>query len=1031
MPSTLKPAHPESGLALRTANPRDKVALRGVRLLARLAGMSQRVTIEQTFVNLEARPIEAVYTFPLPESAAVCGFEVVTADRTLVGTVEEAEQATEQYEAAVSEGHGGFLMEQDRPDVFTVRVGNLKPRQAATIRLTYVCPLERVDKQIRVAFPTTVAPRYVTATATDPIDAAVDGDALNPPHVLSVPYGLSMRVEVDLGRDLVGCISPSHPVDVAQDGAGRAVVTLAGGGVTEMNRDVVLSLRLDKEQQPCVQAAPGPDGANYLAVTFVPEFDEAELGDPQPTETVFVLDCSGSMMGESIEQAKAALELCLRSLSPGDTFNVCRFGSSFELLASEPLPYTQATLDRGLAYVRQGGDLGGTELHPPLEAILRVPPPRGVVRQVILLTDGQVSNEPAVVELCRKHRKANRVFSFGIGSGCSQFLVKGVARATGGAAEFIAAGERIDEKVLRTFARLASPVVSDVAIDWDGAEVQTLAEIPPVFDGDVLAVFGRAGEDGGAARLPRHVTLSCQVGGGTRSWRVEVPPPLADENVIATMWARRTIQSLEEVNGPAVRSRKQKPTREQETLVRISKQFNLLCSLTTFVSIEHRTEAERTDGQPTSRRVPVTLAKGWGGVDVASRGAFGGAMPQPAMAAPARALGMPSPSPIPCPKASRGGPAQSKKRSRGLLGKLFGSERRKELSAPKADSMPPPAPPAAAPGGIGFYDLSQSLDEAADEQFRGSPADILPGEPYGGGSASAVGGPTPPTPSAPMERSLDRSMYRSIDKTVGSAGGLSRITVAPGEDDGLADDLAEAPIRRLVESMLVDAYDMGADEIHLEPMADRLQLRVRVQGRLEVRDRIPLKMRLLVAKEVRRRAGLDPAAPAGSTGTCRVTIDGAGVEVIVSSLPSTHGDTFVMRLLGPTVGVPKRNPSGVEADRSLSAVLGLQSAEGWFDWTKQVADHVEAVGPDWRPAVEAAMPDSVAPALHRRAVQTVLVLLLLARAFGGSEDLWSRAAKKATHAFLPKALGQPRPEVEAWLETLRRQLVENGSVSGA
>src|SRR4051794_20581880 len=178
------------GISFCSTNIADRIALRGVRVRSRLAGMSQKTTVEQTFVNLEPRAIEAVYTFPLPEGAAVCAFEVITGDRVLTGVVEESEQAIEQYEDAIADGDGAFLMEQERPDVFTVRVGNLKPRQAATIRLTYVCPLERVDKQIRVASPPTVAPRYVTSTATDPLEAAVDGDALNPPHALWVPYGL-------------------------------------------------------------------------------------------------------------------------------------------------------------------------------------------------------------------------------------------------------------------------------------------------------------------------------------------------------------------------------------------------------------------------------------------------------------------------------------------------------------------------------------------------------------------------------------------------------------------------------------------------------------------------------------------------------------------------------------------------------------------------------------------------------------------------------------------------------------------------
>jgi Ca-activated chloride channel family protein len=632
----------DGGIALRTTNPADRVALRGVRVHARLAGMSQRTAVEQTFVNLEPRAVEAVYTFPLPEGAAVCGFEVVTGDRVLTGAVEESDRAIERYDDAVADGHGAFLAEQERPDVFTVRVGNLKPRQAATIRLAYVCPLDRTDKQVRVAFPTTVAPRYATATATDPFEATVDGDALNPPHALWVPYGLSIRVDVELGRKLAGVFSPSHPVRVDRLAEDRAVVTLAGG-VTEMNRDVVLTIELPREHEPSVQLERGgPDGRDYLAVTFVPEFDVDELAEPAPADVVFVLDCSGSMAGPSIAQAKAALELCLRSLSPGDTFNVCRFGSSFELMASEPLAYSQATLDRALAYVRASGDLGGTELHAPLQAIFKVRPRPGGVRQVILLTDGQVTNEPAVVELARRHRAYNRLFTFGIGPACSAFLVKGLARATGGAAEFITAGERIDEKVLRTFGRLASPIAGDVAVDWDGCDVQTLAEHPPVFDGDVLVIFGRV-----EGRVPRQVTLGCATPAGPKRWTVPVGAAGDFGGAVATMWARRTIQSLEEVNAVAPRARKADRSREREMLVKLSKDFGLLCSVTTFVAIEHRSLAERNEGRPAFRRVPVQLAEGWGGgmgspAQAAAAGMMFGAMvARAAPAAPAAPSGPP------------------------------------------------------------------------------------------------------------------------------------------------------------------------------------------------------------------------------------------------------------------------------------------------------------------------------------------------------------------------------------------------------
>lgn len=593
--------------ALHTANPGDRVALRGVRLVGRLAGMSYQATLEQTFVNLERHAIEAVYTFPLPEGAAVCGFEVITADRVLTGTIEETERAIEKYEDAIAEGHGALMVEQDRPDVFTARVGNLKPRQAATIRLTFVGPLEIADKSIRVAFPTTVAPRFVTDSGVkDPLDAQIDGDALNPPHVLSVPYGLTMKLDVSLGRRVREIASPTHAITVG-DEEDKHVVTFAGG-VAEMDRDFVLTIATAKEHRPVAQAAHGPDGADYVTVTFVPEFDAADLGSPAATETIFLLDCSGSMQGQSIAQATAALELCLRSLNEGDTFNLCRFGSNFQLMSSEPLRYDDATLNRAVQWVRSSPDLGGTELYAPLEAILSKPPVVGAARTVIVLTDGQVTNEPAVVDLARKHRAHNRIFSFGIGSACSQFLVKGLARATGGAAEFISGAERIEEKVLRTFSRVGSPLVGDVAVDWGGADVQTLAEIPPVFDGDVLTVFGRCG-----GRLPESVSLRCVTPSGPQQWAVRVPQAAEDGNLVARMWARRTIQSLEEVNGvrrTSVSDRRESKAKQE--LVRLSKQFGLICSLTTFMAIEHRSLEERNEGRPALRRVPVKLAKGWG-----------------------------------------------------------------------------------------------------------------------------------------------------------------------------------------------------------------------------------------------------------------------------------------------------------------------------------------------------------------------------------------------------------------------------------
>ncbi|MGA2496830.1 MAG: VIT domain-containing protein, partial [Tepidisphaeraceae bacterium] len=479
--------------ALRTAHETDQIALRGVRLRGRIAGMTGHMTAEQTFVNLEAKAIEAVYTFPLPENAAVCGFEIIFGDRVLTGVVEDKEKATEKYEDAIADGDAAYMVEQHRPDVFSVRVGNLKPKQAVTVKLKYVFDLEAVDGAIRLAFPTTLAPRYATNAGMDPLEAMIDGEELNPPHAAWTPYGLTMELEVQL--PLVGIESPSHKIDCRKNAGDYWVVEFAGG-MAEMDRDVVLELKLAKEQRPMAIFEETATGEKFLAVTFVPEFDEEGMDEPARSETVFVLDCSGSMQGESIAQASAALECCLRAMRVGDMFNICRFGSTFQMLATEPLVYGEATLQQALACVRCGADLGGTELVAPLEAILAGRPAVGAVRNIVLLTDGQVTNEPAVIALARRKKSHNRLFTFGIGSAASQSLVKGLARVSGGAAEFISGNERIEEKVLRTFSRIASPPVTDVVIDYGGAAVEQAPRvIGTVFDGDAVRVFARVTDD--------------------------------------------------------------------------------------------------------------------------------------------------------------------------------------------------------------------------------------------------------------------------------------------------------------------------------------------------------------------------------------------------------------------------------------------------------------------------------------------------------------------------------------------------------
>src|SRR5512134_3319915 len=181
-----------SGLLSREGAP---VPLLGVVARAEIRDYACRVVLSQRFRNDEDRPIEAVYKFPLDEGAAVCAFEIEIDGRRITGRVEEREKAFETYDEAMAQGHGAYLLDEERPDVFTVSVGNLPPVKEAVLRLTTVSELPLEGDAIRFTLPTTIAPRYAPAEDLKGVGES-EAERVSPPYALQVPYGLTLEVDV-------------------------------------------------------------------------------------------------------------------------------------------------------------------------------------------------------------------------------------------------------------------------------------------------------------------------------------------------------------------------------------------------------------------------------------------------------------------------------------------------------------------------------------------------------------------------------------------------------------------------------------------------------------------------------------------------------------------------------------------------------------------------------------------------------------------------------------------------------------------
>jgi Ca-activated chloride channel family protein len=306
-------------------------------------------------------------------------------------------------------------------------------------------------------------------------------------------------------------------------------------------------------------------------------------------------------------------------MTHGCTFNIVGFGSKYQALFSESRAYDEASLAEASDHVRSiHASFGGTEILPALQFVLGQPRQPGRPRQVVVLTDGEVTNTDAVIALAQQHAAHSRIFTFGIGAGSSQHLVKGLARAGNGSAEFIYPGERIEPKVVRMFGRLMSTALADVQVAWGRLDAKQMpSTVPPIFAGGRLLLYAFVNEP--STRLaPATIQLTATSPTGPVSFDVQLDPSRAVEGrTVATLAARARIRELEEsaewTGARGSRQRERKTTSASREIIELSIRYGLMSRETSFVAVEVRETPVLGDMQ--LRRIPIALTAGWGGLE--------------------------------------------------------------------------------------------------------------------------------------------------------------------------------------------------------------------------------------------------------------------------------------------------------------------------------------------------------------------------------------------------------------------------------
>jgi Ca-activated chloride channel homolog len=501
-----------------------------------VSGLLAEVQVRQQFRNTGKDWLEGDYLLPLPVGAAVYSMALDIGERRIVADIKPKEAARQVFAQARAEGRKAALIEADNGNLFHTAVTNVAPGEMVTVVLHY---WQRVDYQageFSLRFPLTFTPRYHMQTGAQPGDTGVATPQVFTDDDAAAPLRTHIAVRLDAGVPLADISSPSHAIVSARQGKKVWNVQLRDDSVLP-DRDFVLHWLPQPQTQPTVASfSQDVDGTHYAMLMLLPPQQQAQR---LPRELILVIDTSGSMGGESIRQARAALDLALSQLQPGDRFNVVEFNSILDPWRPQAVAATPEALQQARAWVSRLEASGGTEMEPALRFALAGHAPSGYVRQVLFATDGAVDDPNGLMRVIDEQLGDSRLFPIGIGSAPNAQFLQAAARHGRGSETLINDTGTLTASMLQLLAKLDHPALRDLRVDWPAGSEAYPRELPDLYLGEPLLV---------TAKLPLR-SAKMQVHGklADRDWTtpMDLSTPTAAEG-LDRLWAQSRIADLED-----------------------------------------------------------------------------------------------------------------------------------------------------------------------------------------------------------------------------------------------------------------------------------------------------------------------------------------------------------------------------------------------------------------------------------------------------------------------------------------------------
>jgi Ca-activated chloride channel family protein len=559
-------------LVIQNGEPSSPLPLEQTAVSGQIIGPVVRVRVTQQFGNPFRMPIELEYLFPLPHKAAIVDYRVRIGTREIRAEIKEREAARRIYQEAVDAGQRASLLEQRRPNLFSIQIGNVQPHETILCELEYEERLIFEDGTYQFVFPMGITPRYHSPLQSSATASSADSPLARPGERIAP---VELQLSIDAGTPIMDPTSPSHTLQITRQDAQHLTVALAGENLP--NKDFVLRYAVSGEALASASWLTTAGESEIALITLIPPRLTLD-GDPAPREFVFVIDRSGSMSTAPMTQAKNALRACLRGLNAHDTFTIQAFDDQIEWFAQPAQAVIQENIDLADQWLDTIASRGGTEILPAIDAALGLATDPERQRYVVFLTDGSVSADEQAIRKIARQRGSARLFTFGIGPSVNRFLLDKIAQMGRGSAEFVGVYEDIETAITRFQDRVSYPALQDIQLNWqDAAAWDTYPEIvPDLYVGQPLEIVTRLKRSGDA-----WLHVMGQVRGTPVTVALPLAPAAAENPTIQRLWARARIEALLD---------QQRESGDQDSLrqqiISISLEHRLLTAYTAFVAVD-------------------------------------------------------------------------------------------------------------------------------------------------------------------------------------------------------------------------------------------------------------------------------------------------------------------------------------------------------------------------------------------------------------------------------------------------------------